>query len=70
MCDAGGGEEDAAGSAWDVGARVRHDEWGEGTVQQAADGKVVVVFDRVGYKTLAEEVVARGDLLEPAEPGA
>ncbi|WP_205699069.1 ATP-dependent DNA helicase RecQ [Conexibacter sp. SYSU D00693] len=66
VCDAGGGAEEASSSAWSTGDRVEHPEWGAGTVQQAADGKLTVVFDRVGYKTLMEEVVTRNDLLDDA----
>ena len=49
-----------------LGARVRHPEWDEGTVSRiaAADGQVTVVFDGVGYKTLAVEVVLKRELLE------
>ena len=48
-----------------VGARVRHPEWGDGTVQAADDGTLTVVFDTVGYKTLATGVVAERGLLDP-----
>jgi ATP-dependent DNA helicase RecQ len=64
-CDAGHGvtvpaeaEEEFA-----VGERVHHPEFGEGTVQRVGEGIVTVVFDRVGYKTLSAEIVARRGLL-------
>ena len=69
-CDAGHGvsampEATADGDVpFAVGERVNHPEFGEGTVQNLADGIVTVVFDRVGYKTLSEEIVARRGLLE------
>jgi ATP-dependent DNA helicase RecQ len=68
-CDAGRGREGAAAGAggWTVGRRVRHPEWGAGTVQRAEDDMLTVVFDGVGYKTLALDVVEERDLLEPAD---
>jgi ATP-dependent DNA helicase RecQ len=67
VCDAGGGA--VTGDVPDelaVGARVEHPEWGAGTVQGADDGTLTVVFDSVGYKTLALEVVQERGLLAPA----
>jgi ATP-dependent DNA helicase RecQ len=75
VCDAGGGvpaSADAGVAATvpentpPVGARVRHDAWGEGTVARidAADGHITVVFDGVGYKTLGIGLVAERGLLE------
>jgi ATP-dependent DNA helicase RecQ len=55
-------EEDDA--PFSVGQRVRHDEWGVGTVGQVEDGQVTVVFDTVGYKTLAIDLVVERGLLE------
>ena len=50
-----------------IGARVAHPEWGEGVVQRYdEDRAVVVLFDDVGYKTLALDVVLERNLLEPA----
>jgi ATP-dependent DNA helicase RecQ len=49
-----------------LGQRVRHPEWGDGTVQTYEEGdRVVVLFDAGGYKTLALQVVEDQDLLEP-----
>jgi ATP-dependent DNA helicase RecQ len=47
-----------------VGDRVRHAEWGGGSVAQVEDGQVTVVFDTVGYKTLGTELVVERGLLE------
>ena len=47
-----------------VGARVAHAQWGEGVVQRYDDDAVVVLFDEVGYKTLALDVVRERGLLE------
>jgi ATP-dependent DNA helicase RecQ len=51
---------------FEVGSRVAHGQWGEGVVQRYDDEAVVVLFDEVGYKTLALEVVTERSLLEPA----
>jgi ATP-dependent DNA helicase RecQ len=48
-----------------VGARIAHDQWGEGVVQRYDDAAVVVLFDDVGYKTLATDVVVERALLRP-----
>ena len=70
-CDAGRGEEGAAGGdgAFAVGARVQHPEWGAGTVQRSEEDMLTVVFDSVGYKTLAVDVVEERGLLAPAGEG-
>ena len=49
-----------------VGGRVAHEQWGEGVVQRYDDDAVVVLFDEVGYKTLALEVVRERELLRGA----
>lgn len=49
-----------------VGARVEHGAWGEGVVQRYDDGAISVLFDDVGYKTLALEVVVERELLREA----
>ena len=46
-----------------VGARVAHGQWGEGVVQRYDDDAMVVLFNDVGYKTLALEVVRARPLL-------
>ena len=66
-CDAGRGvpaPREAAGFA--VGDRVRHGEWGDGTVQQVEEDQLTVVFDSVGYKALLAQDVADRGLLERA----
>ncbi len=62
-CDAGHGTE-AVESGWQGGERVRHDEWGEGTVGQVDGGQITVVFDAIGYKTLDASLVDERGLLE------
>jgi len=44
--------------------RVRHERWGQGTVERSDAGEIVVLFDEVGYKTLAAELVTERELLE------
>ena len=58
-CEAGRGEAPAEDVPFAVGARVAHEQWGEGVVQRYDDDAVVVLFDDVGYKTLALGVRAR-----------
>ncbi|MCW2953574.1 MAG: putative ATP-dependent helicase RecQ, partial [Conexibacter sp.] len=48
------------------GIAVRHATWGLGEIQRVEDGHLVVLFDHVGYKTLALDVVRDRQLLEPA----
>jgi ATP-dependent DNA helicase RecQ len=56
----------AADEPFALGARVAHAEWGEGVVQRYEhDRAVVVLFDEIGYKTLALDVVRERALLEP-----
>jgi ATP-dependent DNA helicase RecQ len=43
---------------------VRHAEWGRGVVMTVEDGKLTVLFDDVGYRTLSLPVVLEQDLLE------
>src|SRR3954447_6243802 len=62
-CEAGRVPERAADVPFAVGSRVAHGQWGEGVVQRYDDDAMVVLFDEVGYKTLALEVVRSRDLL-------
>jgi ATP-dependent DNA helicase RecQ len=65
-CEAGRGEAAARDRPYAVGVRVAHDQWGEGVIQRYDDEAVVVLFDDVGYKTLALDVVRERGLLEEA----
>ena len=66
-CEAGrGGDGTPPDAPFAVGARVAHDRWGEGVVQRYDDDAVVVLFDDVGYKTLALAVIAERGLLRGA----
>jgi ATP-dependent DNA helicase RecQ len=43
--------------------QVEHAEWGRGVVQQYEPGRVVVLFDEVGFRTLALDIVCEHNLL-------
>ncbi len=42
---------------------VEHTEWGNGVVMRVEDDRITVLFDEVGYKTLALAAVLENDLL-------
>jgi ATP-dependent DNA helicase RecQ len=65
-CEAGRSEAPLADVPFAVGTRVAHASWGTGVVQRYDEEAVVVLFDEVGYKTLALDVVRERALLEPA----
>jgi ATP-dependent DNA helicase RecQ len=65
-CLAGRSEAAPEDVPFAVGSRVAHDEWGNGVVQRYDDAAVVVLFDDVGYKTLALDVVLERSLLRAA----
>ena len=65
-CEAGRGDAAAGEQPFAVGSRVAHEQWGEGVVQRYDDDTVVVLFDEVGYKTLALDVLRARGLLEQA----
>jgi ATP-dependent DNA helicase RecQ len=58
--------EPPAGMPFAVGSRVAHGDWGEGVVQRCDGAAIVVLFDEVGYKTLALEVALERSLLRAA----
>src|SRR5690606_11396104 len=49
---------------WPVGAEVRHDSWGDGSVVSDDGDRITVHFAEAGYKTLAIEVVAASGVLQ------
>jgi ATP-dependent DNA helicase RecQ len=65
-CEAGRCDEVPDDVPFAIGARVAHPQWGHGVVQRYDDDAVVVLFDEVGYKTLALEVLRERALLEEA----
>jgi len=64
-CAAGLSEEtpEPRNDPYRVQTRVRHTEWGEGVVMSTEDDRITVFFDREGYKVLAREIVAEGEVL-------
>jgi ATP-dependent DNA helicase RecQ len=66
-CHAGLGGEGAEEGPYPVGGRVVHESFGDGQVVRYEEGKVVVLFDEIGYQTLALDIVERRGLLQDAE---
>lgn len=71
-CREGSAAEHQVGDAdrpFEVGASVRHTEFGTGTVMgYEADDRVTVLFESQGYRTLSLEAVEQHGLLEPEGP--
>jgi ATP-dependent DNA helicase RecQ len=63
-CEAGRGRAEQGARPFDVGASVRHADWGQGEVQRYDGDRVVVLFDSVGYRTLSVELVTERGLLD------
>ena len=64
ICDAGLARPDGpADVPFAVGSMVEHVSWGEGQVMRYNDGTIVVLFETVGYRTLALELVLEEGLL-------
>ncbi|MGC4888613.1 RecQ family ATP-dependent DNA helicase [Micromonospora sp. DT227] len=55
---------DGAVGPFPVHSQVRHAEWGSGLVLSYEEGRMTVLFDEVGYKTLSVRVVSEQGLLE------
>ena len=51
---------------FDIGARVLHEAWGEGLVQGVEGPNLTVLFETVGYKTLAGDLIRERGLLKAA----
>jgi ATP-dependent DNA helicase RecQ len=63
-CDAGLVHPDQGERPFPIGAPVTHRSWGAGEVQRYDRDRIVVLFDSVGYRTLALSLVEEEDLLE------
>ena len=57
---------DPSQEVFPLNSRVRHESWGEGLVMRYEDGRVVVLFETVGYRTLDLGLVVEEGLLRPA----
>ena len=53
---------DAAGDELAPQSHVEHRQWGPGVVMDSESDRVTVLFDSVGYKTLARQAVGDGPL--------
>jgi ATP-dependent DNA helicase RecQ len=60
-------ETTAQAEIFPLNSRVAHNAWGEGLVMRYEGDKIVILFDTVGYKTLAVGVVQERGLLKPVE---
>nr|MDT0665987.1 DUF3553 domain-containing protein [Micromonospora sp. DSM 115978] len=60
-------DEATAGVPFPVGSHVEHVQWGRGQVLEAADDRITVLFDDVGYRTLSTEAVQQRGLLQAVE---
>ncbi|MBD3885587.1 ATP-dependent DNA helicase RecQ [Phormidium tenue FACHB-886] len=56
-------EEDADRQPFPLNSQVVHKAWGKGIVMRYEGDKIVVLFDRVGYKTLGIQIAALRGLL-------
>ncbi|GID27193.1 RecQ family ATP-dependent DNA helicase [Paractinoplanes brasiliensis] len=59
-------ETATADEPFPIHAKVRHGEWGPGTVMGYEEDRMTVLFDEVGYKTLSVPVVKENQLLTAA----
>jgi ATP-dependent DNA helicase RecQ len=64
-CQAGRVAPPPSDAPFATGERVVHAKWGAGVVQRVEDGQIVVLFDTVGYKQLAVDIVIDRGLLQP-----
>jgi ATP-dependent DNA helicase RecQ len=63
-CAAGSAErQPAPRGPYSLGTAVQHVEFGRGSVTDLEDGKVTVLFDEVGYRTLDPDIVEEKGLL-------
>ncbi len=69
-CEAGTAREqaDAADSPFPLQSTVVHASWGSGVVMRYEGDRIVVLFEEVGYKTLALAAVLEHDLLRRRAP--
>ncbi|MBI9114155.1 RecQ family ATP-dependent DNA helicase [Sanguibacter suaedae] len=64
-CDEGTSRS-AGDGPYRLGQAVVHPEWGAGTVTLVEDGRVTVLFEEHGYRTLAVDLVAESGILAVA----
>jgi ATP-dependent DNA helicase RecQ len=61
------GAKPAAAQPFPINGKVVHKVWGPGLVMRYAGDTMVVLFDSVGYRTLAIDLVMREGLLARGE---
>ncbi len=67
-CDAGTArEQPAEDGPYRRNSAVEHRDWGRGLVMSVEDDRLTVLFDEIGYRTLALAAVQDHDLLTPVE---
>lgn len=66
-CEAGITPAQMVQQPFPINSRVTRGQWGQGQVLRYEGDGMVVLFDDVGYKTLAVAVVAEHGLLAPTE---
>ena len=66
-CEAGRVQAPEESHPFPLNSRVVHSQWGEGLIMRYEGEKITVLFDEVGYKTLALDVVLESNLLAPTE---
>jgi ATP-dependent DNA helicase RecQ len=62
-CAAGAAGEQTGDGPFPLNSRVAHAEWGDGTVMRYEGEKITVLFDTVGYKSLALPLVLERGIL-------
>jgi ATP-dependent DNA helicase RecQ len=63
-CRAGTAAPSTTQGPYEIGTAVEHAEFGRGSVVDTDDGSVTVLFEELGYRTLATAVVEEKGLLE------
>jgi ATP-dependent DNA helicase RecQ len=64
ICEAGTAPaKHAEDSAFPINSSVQHRQWGHGIIMSVEQDRLTVLFDQVGYKTLARSAIADQDLL-------
>ncbi|HEX7002697.1 MAG TPA: ATP-dependent DNA helicase RecQ [Trueperaceae bacterium] len=69
-CEAGQVAEGHEDGPYPIGSQVMHESFGDGQVVRYEEGKVVVLFDEIGYQTLALDIVRERGILRGREAGA
>lgn len=66
-CLSGDGLEQREEGPFPVGGKVVHESFGDGQVVRYEEGKVVVLFDEIGYQTLALDIVSERGILQGSD---